>query len=100
MSGYRGKEWARISKQLRPRYEAMLPLPCANHCKMGGLVLPGQKWDLAHIVDLAKGGTNTAENLGVAHRYCNRSDGGTEGANKINKRKTQTRQEDRRHSKW
>lgn len=50
---------------------------CVN---CGRPVHEGQRWDVGHIVAPRRGGTHDLENLGAAHRRCNRSDGGREGA--------------------
>lgn len=76
--------WATISARYRPAIKASLPAPCVNRCTMGGTVLPGQAFDVAHIVDVAAGGSNARHNLGAAHQKCNRSDGGKLGAAKTN----------------
>jgi len=75
-------------------------LPCVNRCRMGGVVFPGQKWDVGHIIGLAQGGTNAYSNLGASHSHCNRSDGGREGARKTNQAKAQTRNTDKRNQPW
>lgn len=62
---------------MRPRIAATLPALCVNGC--GQLVTPDQQWDISHIVDADKGGTNDSTNLGPGHARCNRSDGGKAG---------------------
>lgn len=54
---------------------------CVN---CGRPVVLGQRWDVGHIIDAAKGGTVDLSNLGAAHRGCNRRDGGRLGAIKTN----------------
>ena len=41
-------------------------------------ILPGQRWDLGHVVDRALGGT-TADGVTPEHARCNRSAGGRLG---------------------
>jgi hypothetical protein len=68
---------------MRPRLKAAIDaaggLPCVNRCRLGGVVLPGQAFDVAHIIDVDAGGTDDPSNLGAAHVACNRSDGGKAG---------------------
>ena len=61
------------ARAIRPVLAAQLPLPCLEGC--GRLVMPGQKWHIAHIVPAALGGRTTLENVGVAHAGCNQSSG-------------------------
>lgn len=67
--------WAALSKGMREKIKPSLPLPCL-HC--GKPVLPGQRWDVAHVRDLALGGG--VRRVGPAHSSCNRSAGGKLGA--------------------
>lgn len=62
---------------MRPRIAATLPAPCVNRC--GRSVTPDQAWDIGHVVDVGKGGSDDPSNLGPSHVQCNRSDGGKEG---------------------
>lgn len=89
---HRTAEWARFVRMARPIIKASLPAPCINRCKKGGIVYPEQRFDVAHIIDVAHGGTDDLQNAGPAHPGCNRSDGGRAGARKTNamrKAKTQ-----------
>jgi 5-methylcytosine-specific restriction endonuclease McrA len=52
-------------------------VPCVE---CGRAVQAGQLWDVGHIIDAAKGGTNALSNLGAAHRGHNRAAGGRAGA--------------------
>lgn len=91
---HRTAAWSKVQRVMRPRIAATLPAPCINRC--GRLVTPDQKWDIGHIVDAGKGGSDDASNLGPAHVKCNRSDGGKAGrAKQIAKSKT-----DRRLPAW
>jgi hypothetical protein len=56
----------------RKRIGASLPKPCT---RCGITILPGQTFDVDHILEVALGGTNTASNLGPSHPSCNRSAG-------------------------
>jgi hypothetical protein len=88
MSGHhKNAKWANHAKKARAIIKAQLPLPCV-HC--GSPVFDDQLWDVGHIVDLAQGG-NTKD-YGASHRRCNRSAGGTAGANIVNRRKKNTRE--------
>lgn len=79
---HRTPEWRRITRIMRPLIRAQLPLPCVNRCVLGGVVEPGQPFDVAHVVDVDHGGDDSMDNLGPAHVRCNRSDGGKAGAMK------------------
>lgn len=82
--------WPAISARARPIIAAQLPLPCINP-KPGcpGLVQHGQQWDVAHIGDLARGGD--VNQVGPAHRHCNRSAGGKLGAAMLNAKRATNR---------
>jgi 5-methylcytosine-specific restriction endonuclease McrA len=79
---HRQRKWANHSKKARAIIKAQLPLACV-HC--GLPVFDDAPWDVGHIVDLALGGSTT--DYGASHRRCNRSAGGTAGANKVNRRR-------------
>jgi hypothetical protein len=106
---HRTPDWKKTTAIMRPRLAASLPAPCVQpRCRRGGVVSPGESWDVAHIVSVeqakAQGWTtaqmNHPSNLGVAHVRCNRSDGGKAGAAKANgARRTLTRAE-RRLPSW
>jgi 5-methylcytosine-specific restriction endonuclease McrA len=78
---HRTAQWFRNSRKVRgiltPRIAAGSYVPCVN---CGRAVQPGQRWDVGHIIDAAKGGSDDLSNLGAAHRHCNRSAGGHAGA--------------------
>jgi len=100
---HRSAAWVKVRNRVRPILQARINaggLPCVNRCVMGGAVFAGQVWDVAHIVDVAKGGTDQPSNLGAAHRRCNRSDGGTEGARKTNQQRKTKRDTDKRNQPW
>lgn len=82
-----------MSRKWRKIIAAQLPLPCVNPRKCGGaLVYPDQLWDVGHIGDALQRHDHSPESLGPAHRACNRSDGGRQGAQISNaKRKTKER---------
>ncbi|WP_423262137.1 HNH endonuclease [Herbiconiux sp. 11R-BC] len=48
-------------------------------CSRCGVPIGLAPWDTDHLIGLAQGGRNTAENLWPAHKKCNRSDGGRRG---------------------
>jgi hypothetical protein len=100
---HRSSEWVKVRNKIRPILQARINaggLPCVNRCQMGGLVFPGQTWDVAHIIDVAKGGTDHPSNLGAAHVRCNRSDGGTAGAIKANYNRATKRNQEKRNQPW
>lgn len=57
-------------------------VPCVN---CGRAVQPGQRWDVSHIIDGYRGGTDARTNLGAGHVRCNRSAGGRAGAAMTNR---------------
>ena len=74
---------------MRPIIKASLPAMCVD---CGGVVMPGQAFDVGHIVALSAGGLNTQANVGASHRGCNRRAGGAMGGAKTratNKRRTE-----------
>ena len=50
----------------------------------GREVQPGQRFDVGHIIDASRGGSNALDNLGAQHRRENRSAGGRLGAHAVN----------------
>ena len=65
-AGVTYQQWVRV----RAVVAATLPQPCSV---CGDLVQPFQRWDLDHLVPLARGGHPLAmSNLGPAHTSCNR----------------------------
>lgn len=84
---------AKLRKLLAPT----LPVPCGEaRCTRGGVVYPGQAWDVSHIIGAAEGGQAIASNVVVAHRGCNRSAGGKAGRAMQLKRERDTK----RLPKW
>lgn len=83
---HRTPEWFRNSRRVRsvlqPRIDAGSVVLCVN---CGRPVTKGQKWDVGHIIDASRGGSDAVSNLGAAHVRCNRSDGGRLGAAKTNR---------------
>jgi len=71
------------SAKWRKRIAATLPAACVD---CGLPVYPEQRWQVGHIIGIAEGGTNTADNLGPSHakgpgqRACNQIAGGKQGA--------------------
>jgi len=43
--------------------------------RCGQLIAPGQPWDLGHVIDRARGGSETNGGVAPEHRSCNRSAG-------------------------
>lgn len=85
-----------IATRMRPIIQASLPQPCVNPGpRCPGLVEAGQLWDVAHRGAGLAGGSD-AHDVGAAHRYCNRRDGGQRGA-AITQAK---RQQQRRMPRW
>ena len=71
-----------VRKVLTPQIAAGAFVPCVE-CRKP--VQPGQRWDVGHVVRPADGGTHALQNLGAAHRRCNRSSGGRIGAATTNR---------------
>lgn len=87
----RNKWTGAMSRRWRAHFEPLLPLPCS---KCGKPVLPGQPWDVDHLVPREFGGLELgADNLWPAHRSCNRSAGGRRRA-KLTNRGRQSKQND------
>jgi len=53
--------------------------------RTGRPILPGQPFDIGHIIDASRGGTHDLGNLGPEHRRPNRSAGGRLGAATTNR---------------
>ncbi|WP_457098838.1 hypothetical protein [Microbacterium sp. P5_E9] len=65
------------------RAHVTLPAQCA---KCGGIIQPGEPFDMGHVVDVAQGGA--ASPLLPEHRRCNRRSGGRLGAAVTNRKHT------------
>lgn len=74
---HRTKEWARFTRKVRPTIAAALPSPCVE---CGRAVMPGQRFDVAHIISHARDPFQplSPELVGPAHPSCNRSAGAKE----------------------
>lgn len=79
-------EYFRASRRLRrilqPRIDAGEFVACVN---CGRAVQPGQRWDVGHIIDVYRGGSDDLTNMGAAHVRCNRSAGGRAGATRTHR---------------
>lgn len=69
------------SAALRKVFQQQLPMPCVN---CGGAVIPGDKWEVGHIVPASQGGQTTLSNTGPAHYRCQRLEGGRLGSRIVN----------------
>ena len=99
MSRHHKTKWTGAdSRKWRAIIEPTLPAPCcAARCVMGGVVYPGQLWDVGHRVGVADPrSSNDAVNLGPEHRKCNRSAGGKQGGAMTKKK----RRDDERLVTW
>ena len=79
---HRTARWANFTSRVRPIIQAALPLPCVDPAPgCPGLVQPTDKWDTAHLVAHVHDPFQalTLENVGPAHRSCNRKNGGKLG---------------------
>ncbi len=78
---HRSPEWQAFTKRTRPILARTLPAPCLNSNPAKGcigVVLPGERWDVAHIPGYDYMLTQrmpTLAEIGVAHAACNRSAG-------------------------
>lgn len=85
---HRTPAWKALTRKARPILRAQLPLPCVNRCRLGGIVTPGQQFDVAHLP--GHEGLIGLEHVGAAHTACNRSDGGRHGAALTNGRRRES----------
>ena len=97
---HKRSDWPKYSKRYRPSITATLPAPCVNACLLGGVVYPGQRFDVGHIVGVEAGGSNDRSNVGPAHVSCNRSDGGRIGAAITNAGKRASTQSGKKIRAW
>lgn len=100
---HRTPEWKAFTRQVRPMIQASLPAPCVNRCKKGGIVAPGDRWDVAHLPGhdaYLRRGDLSINHVGPAHSSCNRSDGGRVGAALTNKSRLEHRARDERFLPW
>lgn len=70
-----------VRKQTNDRLKRGLQVVCG---RCGGAIQPGQAYDVGHVVDASRGGSNALSNLHPEHRGENRSAGGRMGAAKTN----------------
>lgn len=71
----------KVRRVTQARLDSGLEVICIG---CGWTIQPGQRFDVGHRIDLARGGTNAIENLGPQHRRENRQAGGRIGAAKTN----------------
>jgi len=62
-----GERQSRAWRKLRTSYGNALPLPCR---RCGQLIMPWDRWELGHVVDVADGGT-AAQGAWPEHSACN-----------------------------
>jgi hypothetical protein len=74
---HRTAEWAAFVRKARPIIAATLPARCI---KCPGVIRPGERWQVGHIIDDALGGAMDMSNVGPEHPRCNASSGGKLGA--------------------
>jgi len=92
---HRTKEWAKVTRIMRPIIQASLPAPCIG---CGRLVYPDQPFDVGHIISVDDGGTDDPSNLGPHHRGENRRDGQRISTRNNNRRKV--RQQKVKRPRW
>jgi 5-methylcytosine-specific restriction endonuclease McrA len=74
---HRTAAYAAFTRKVRPIIEANLPAACI---RCGGVIRPGDRWHVGHIIDDALGGELSMSNVGPEHARCNTSAGGKLGA--------------------
>jgi hypothetical protein len=81
---HRTKEWAALSRLVRAR--TFLPAVCVG---CGGIIQPGEPFDIGHILDAAlyPDQALNAANVGPQHRGENRRAGGRQGARIVNQQR-------------
>ncbi|WP_186324537.1 hypothetical protein [Microbacterium paludicola] len=90
---HRSAQWQAFTKTARPIIKAQLPLPCLNTDPArgcSGVVLPGERFDVAHIPGfdhMLVGRMPTLSEVGAAHSSCNRAAGAKLAAQRRAKRK-------------
>ncbi len=73
-SALNGDGSTRRWRKLRAWYAMTLPRAC---WRCGQMIRPGDAWDLGHVVDRARGGSD--DRLAPEHQACSRSAGGELG---------------------
>lgn len=74
-----------VRRHVNAAHKAGRPVWCIG---CGREVQPGQRFDVGHIIDASRGGTNAIDNLGPQHRRENRQAGGRIGAQRTHARST------------
>ena len=68
------RHWARLRAGWQVRIDQAGGLPC---WRCGRTIVPGDPWDLGHVIARALGGTD--DDLAPEHRHCSRVAGGELG---------------------
>ena len=87
-------------KRQRARIAALLPQPC---CRCGGVITREMDWEADHLIPLARipaGSTVPPGTIRPAHKACNRSAGGKQGAAITNSRKKRATNEPKGIREW
>lgn len=87
-------------RQQRARKIAALQIgePCY---RCGNPVLEGMAWDADHVINAVDGGDESAANIRISHRTCNRRAGGVEGGKRRAAQRAATQvHEDGTHKWW
>lgn len=104
-----GAEWQKVRSIALPIIRATLPAPCIEQrCQRGGIVHPGQRWQVGHIVSASTAkrmGWTRAQidhlsNLGPSHGRCNASEGGKLGSQVTAAKRAPRREASRRMPSW
>lgn len=84
-SAHRDPEYQRNARIIRKQTNARLERGQQVMCgKCGRPIMPGQRYDVGHIIDASRGGTHALSNLRPEHTRENRQAGGRQGAAKTN----------------
>ena len=95
---HKAAHWSTTTARLRPAYAASVAAGMAVCGRCHTPILPGQKWDLGHVVALSTGmTTGQYQTEHALKRDCpaggNRSAGGKLGAAKVHNARTQQTRE-------
>ena len=83
---HRQPGYLRISKRLRALYSPQVQAGSAPPClDCGRPIMPGEQFDISHIIPASMGGADSMENLSISHSSCNRRAGSQLGAMAKNK---------------
>ena len=85
------------SQRARKIAAQQIGMPCY---RCGTPVLEGQMWDADHVINAVDGGDESAANIRISHRVCNRRAGGVEGGKRKAARRVAVQVHEDRSNKW